>query len=162
MKGIRVVDATGYSCPHHGALAGEQIVLYHRADGYLHRRCRICRDDLMRKYRHRYNERWKGRGEYGQEVRRSRARTKAETIEKYGGRCFCCGEDRPGFLSIDHAKNDGAAHRKEMGGGSEIWNWLRRNNYPQDGRFRLACFNCNLGRAFNGGVCPHESSLKEI
>jgi hypothetical protein len=38
-----------------------------------------------------------------------------------------------------------------------VYQWLVEHGCPQDGRFRILCFNCNQGRALNGGVCPHES-----
>lgn len=80
-------------------------------------------------------------------------RFKAKVIALYGGKCACphCNENRLGFLTIDHPNNDGAKHRRE--GGDKMYRWLRRNGFP-DG-FRVLCFNCNCGRAFNGGVCPH-------
>lgn len=77
---------------------------------------------------------------------------KAEIIEAYGGRCSCCGEADPAFLSVDHVNNDGAEHRREIGRGSLYW-WLRRNNYPPG--FQILCFSCNFAKSKNGGVCPH-------
>lgn len=32
--------------------------------------------------------------------------------------------------------------------------WLARHKYPEG--FQLLCWNCNCGRAINGGICPHE------
>lgn len=46
-----------------------------------------------------------------------RRRLRAEVIAAYGGRCACCGEATPEFLSIDHVNNDGAQHRREINGG---------------------------------------------
>jgi len=83
---------------------------------------------------------------------------KAEVIQHYGGKCTCCGEQNLKFLTIDHANNDGKAHRNAMGrkdwGGKELYKWLRKNNYPTG--FQVQCFNCNLGRSINGGICPHK------
>lgn len=76
-------------------------------------------------------------------------------FEKYGGKCSCCGETTPQFLTIDHINNDGAEHRREIKNIS-IHHWLIKNNFPND--FRLLCFNCNCGRQLNGGICPHQSS----
>ena len=68
--------------------------------------------------------------------------------------CACCGEVREQFLGIDHTKNDGAAHRKELKGasGSALYNWLIKNNYPEG--FQVLCHNCNLSKGFYG-ECPH-------
>ena len=74
----------------------------------------------------------------------------------YGGYvCACCGEKNPGFLTLDHTKGGGRQHRKQLGGGDKVWAWLRRNGFPPG--YRVLCYNCNVGRAANGGVCPHEA-----
>ena len=80
-------------------------------------------------------------------------------LEAYGGRCACCGEGTPEFLSIDHVNNDGEAHRRELKGyGRAIYQWLKRNGYPQDGRFQLLCHNCNMAKGLYGG-CPHRGPV---
>lgn len=82
---------------------------------------------------------------------------KAEVFAAYGGyRCTCCGETEPLFLQIDHINNDGASHRRAIGGSSGLYRWLKRNNYPAG--FQVLCANCNVGKQRNGGVCPHHSS----
>jgi hypothetical protein len=81
-----------------------------------------------------------------------------ECFKAYGGyRCKCCGETEPRFMTIDHVNNDGAIHRKTIGGvhgRSQIYRWLRRHAYPEG--FQVLCFNCNSGRQLNGGICPHK------
>ena len=74
--------------------------------------------------------------------------------------CACCDETILGFLTLDHANNDGKAHRAIVNAGrapsgATIYQWLRVNNYPQNLGLRVLCFNCNAGRQWNGGVCPH-------
>lgn len=78
----------------------------------------------------------------------------------YGNKCECCGELNSGFFTIDHIFNDGSIDRKEHGKGKHIYQKLGRMGYPKD-RYRLLCFNCNMGRAKNGGVCPHVSGGKQ-
>lgn len=85
---------------------------------------------------------------------------KQEVVNAYGGECLCCGEDRVIFLTIDHIHDDGASHRREVGEGSTMYKWLKKNGYPKD-RFRLLCYNCNCGRSKNGGVCPHQEEAVE-
>ena len=80
-----------------------------------------------------------------------------KVFNHYGNQCECCGESNILFLSVDHINNDGASHRKEIGRG-RINQWLINNNFPPG--FQLLCFNCNLGKYRNGGVCPHKSSGK--
>lgn len=91
---------------------------------------------------------------------RARAKLVAEVVAAYGGRCECCGEDEPRFLTVDHPNDDGAQHRRDTGGGSHFYTWLRRQGFPPE--YRLLCFNCNIGRARNGGVCPHERRLRAV
>lgn len=87
----------------------------------------------------------------------ARLRLLHEVVQAYGGRCFCCKESRELFLTIDHVNNDGHKERKTMGGrsGVHLYRSLKIREFPKDG-YRLMCFNCNLGRARNGGVCPHK------
>jgi hypothetical protein len=70
--------------------------------------------------------------------------------------CRCCGERHIEFLSLDHIKDDGAAHRRELGvtGGGQFYAWLRRTGYTYTDLV-VACHNCNIARAFYG-QCPHQ------
>lgn len=86
-------------------------------------------------------------------------RLRLAVLSAYGGRCQCCGETTEEFLTIDHVYNDGAAHRKNIGGGgSSTYIWLKRNGFPKD-RFQLLCMNCNWGKA-RYGQCPHIREAK--
>lgn len=87
-----------------------------------------------------------------------------EMVVAYGGHCVCCGEDEVSFLSIDHIHNDGykdpVAKSKVKGkyqrlGGTSLYRKLKKLGWPKD-RYQLMCYNCNLGKGFNGGVCPHQ------
>lgn len=133
---------------------------YQREDGQWI--CRICQRRRVKQYR---ADSKAGHPEQYERVkanmRRKAAklgrRRKAAAIAAYGGKCACCGECTPEFLTIDHIRNDGRDHRIEMRtGGQGIYRWLEANGYPQDGRFRVLCFNCNMGRSVAGGVCPHQ------
>ena len=73
-------------------------------------------------------------------------------IEAYGGKCRCCGEAENRFLTLDHVNGGGNKDRRAIR--STLWSWLIRNNYPSG--FQVLCYNCNCGRALNGGVCPHK------
>ncbi|HUW17672.1 MAG TPA: hypothetical protein VMW16_00035 [Sedimentisphaerales bacterium] len=79
---------------------------------------------------------------------------KTEVFSAYGGKCVCCGENNLMFLSIDHINGQGTRHRRQIGGSSNLlYRWLRKNNYPKG--FQVLCFNCNRGKYFNNGICPH-------
>lgn len=80
-----------------------------------------------------------------------------EIITTYGSKCQCCNEIEPKFLSIDHINNDGAQHRKQVGSGSRLYKWLKKNNFPKD-NFQLLCHNCNLSKG-SFGICPHQNII---
>lgn len=82
--------------------------------------------------------------------------TKIEVFNKYGNECICCGESNLKFLTIDHINQDGAEHRKQDPSSVTLYRWLKKHNYP-DG-FQVMCFNCNMGRNINGGICPHKDT----
>ena len=89
------------------------------------------------------------------------AAVRCDIIARYGGECSCCGERTEAFLAIDHVNNDGATHRREAGirSGTQMYLWLRRNGYPQEG-FQILCHNCNIAK-HTRGQCPHFTSLAE-
>lgn len=81
---------------------------------------------------------------------------KLEAFQKYGGPvCVCCGETHELLLTLDHINNDGAEHRRSLGyKKAAFYEWLRKNNYPPG--YQVLCWNCNMGKHLNGGVCPHK------
>jgi len=82
----------------------------------------------------------------------AKTRRRANVLLKYGGKCVCCGESQPEFLSLDHINNDGAAHRKEIGQ-SRLYKWAEDNDFPKS--LQILCFNCNMAKGFYG-ICPHQ------
>lgn len=87
-------------------------------------------------------------------LRNLRLTRKAEVFNHYGNICACCSEAEPRFLSIDHKNNDGHKERKGRGGSSDqIIRNIIRANFPDT--YQILCFNCNLGKARNNGICPH-------
>lgn len=84
------------------------------------------------------------------------ARRKQKVILAYGGKCVCCGESNPDFLTIDHILNDGAEERKKFNGynGQSTYSALIKSGFPKD-RYQLLCWNCNMGKRINNGICPH-------
>lgn len=84
-----------------------------------------------------------------------RRELRAEMIAAYGGRCECphCNVDIPEFLTLEHKRKDGAAHRKRVGQNAQAQLLdLKRAGWPTDD-FGLLCFNCNIGAGT--GDCPH-------
>ena len=81
----------------------------------------------------------------------ARLRRKCLVMDKYGGKCSCCGENRSEFLSIDHINGNGNQHRKQIVG--KIYPWLKRNKFPPG--FQVLCHNCNMSKEWNS-ICPHK------
>lgn len=107
-----------------------------------------------------YHEKWReANREKIAAYRKQRARRlRLAALAAYGSKCACCGLDNEWFLSIDHVENNGADHRRETGmkgSGDHLYRWLAKNSYPPG--FQVLCYNCNLGKARNGGVCPHQT-----
>lgn len=92
----------------------------------------------------------------------SRQELKTEVFLHYSKdlKCQCpkCEIKDINFLTLDHVNNDGAKHRKSLGGikkqwtGERIYSWAKNNNYPTI--FQILCYNCNLAKA-KYGKCPH-------
>lgn len=98
------------------------------------------------------------------EVRRKqneRSKVKRYIVIKHYSRgenkCNCCNESNIMFLTVDHIYNNGNSHRKEIGSksGQDTYRWLIKNNFPEG--FQILCFNCNLGKSINKGICPHNN-----
>jgi hypothetical protein len=79
-------------------------------------------------------------------------RTKCEAINKYGGKCVCCGVTHIAFLTIDHINNDGFSRRKTEGVGTSFYRKLVCSDV--DATLQVLCANCNMGKRMTG-VCPH-------
>jgi len=95
-----------------------------------------------------------GRTRINNQVRIRVAILRERVYEGYGNHCASCGETEPQFFTVDHVNNDGHLVRRGRGGaGPDLYYNLIRQKFPDS--FQLLCFNCNLGKARNGGVCPH-------
>lgn len=91
-----------------------------------------------------------------------RLRVKSDVISKYGGKCACCQESELLFLTIDHINNDGSRDRKDndISNSASFYLTLRKSDIRID--LQVLCFNCNLGKQINGGVCPHTHKNKVL
>lgn len=121
-----------------------------------HQRTRPRRLELKR-------QRWHLALERNRQINRERQRRLREVvIKEYGGKCECCGESAPEFLSIDHIFGGGKEHYRQenIRGGTGIYGWLKRNGFPRD-RFRLLCHNCNMATDVYG-ACPHKMPVDPL
>lgn len=79
--------------------------------------------------------------------RQERAKLRQEMLDVYGDRCAFCGFNDKRALQLDHIANNGAAERKEAGGGQsfagwQFYKWLRGQNWSSG--YQVLCANCNL------------------
>lgn len=97
-------------------------------------------------------------------VKLYRLKKRQEVVEKYGGKCRCCGEHRLPFLTIDHVNNDGASDRKELYGSQKgcslKWYLKLCRESPRDD-LQVLCWNCNAAKS-HFGECPHQNGLDKI
>ena len=89
-----------------------------------------------------------------QQNKRLNAANRAKVLDAYGRRCACCGEATERFLTVDHVASNGKEMRQIHGTGNSFYMWLIRRGFPVG--FQVLCFNCNIGRSMNGGICPHK------
>lgn len=136
----------------------------HAKDLALQAERRAANPERQRQYEREYRERHpdkiqetnrRGRERLGPEYwRQWQQARKAQLIAAYGGKCACCGETEPAFLSLDHINGGGRQERKALGN-SGLFKKLRDAGWPKDG-YRLLCMNCQFG-FMHGRTCPHQS-----
>ncbi len=82
-------------------------------------------------------------------------RLKQEILSHYGGgraACVSCGFDDIVCLSIDHVNGGGTRHIKTLGGGSFLYRWLKKNDFPQG--YQTLCMNCQWKKRAINRECP--------
>ena len=147
-----------------------------RGQNYRQHTCKECAKQdhaaRMRKARKADPEKYRihqrdHRKRHTERVRRQRResglRRKLRVFMGYGGaKCVCCGETCLSMLTMDHVNNDGAKHRKELKRGKgrevsiEMYCWLEASKFPKG--FQVLCYNCNISKHRNKGVCEHKLS----
>ncbi len=138
----------------------EEFYIKDKKCGTRSRQCKACfkKYEKVRGHLYRRNN-VERRQEAGIRYRRSE---KIAAMRAYSGpqpSCACpgCSESRIEFLSIDHIDGGGTEHRKQIGsGGSKLYSWLRKNDYPSG--YRVLCHNCNQSYG-SFGYCPHNGEL---
>jgi hypothetical protein len=126
--------------------------------------CKPCNAARTERWRQANYERWRS-------LTRKHAETRTKPkyrilrraiVAAYGGGCSCCSERTTQFLAIDHVNNDGGKARgaQHPHSGLPFLLWIIDNNFPDT--LRVLCHNCNMGRQFNGGICPHLEGSEAI
>lgn len=102
---------------------------------------------------------WLNRDKYNTKNKESYAkrivRLRGQILNHYGSMCKCCHEMNEKFLTIDHINGTGKSHRERTGGAVNFYSSIIKSGFPND--LQILCWNCNCGRALNGGICPHSS-----
>lgn len=120
--------------------------------------CRDCRLAHSREYNHRPGN----MSRIVEKTRLKRKENRINVVNKYGGKCTCCGEHRYEFLTIDHVNGDGAEERKTYqpnregarSRGTTHEFVARLNREPISDRYQILCHNCNQAKHIYN-VCPH-------
>lgn len=92
-------------------------------------------------------------------LKERRAKLKYSVIYHYSkgvNECACCQEKEIKFLCVDHIKGGGTQHRIKIGR-SQLYLWLKRNNFPLG--FQILCYNCNAAKGFYT-KCPHQNKTE--
>jgi len=131
---------------------------------------RICKECANRKAHQYYlnnHEKFNERSKLWKEKNREKVREmskqyrktlKIKALKAYSRdkiRCVCCGEKEIDFLCLDHIENTGKSDRKKYGLGTQFFKWLKANNYPQNLKLQVMCYNCNISKRING-ICIHK------
>jgi len=79
-----------------------------------------------------------------------------KALEKYGGKCQCCGEQTEEFLTFDHigGRRSGAGKNAE----TSLALYYRLYYEGNDPNIRILCYNCNCSLG-SRGYCPHQAEL---
>lgn len=81
---------------------------------------------------------------------------RVEAINALGGRCECCGESEPMFLSFDHIEGVGNAPCRAAGRrGDALIKWMQKRGFDVRGVIRILCLNCHQAITWTG-TCPHQ------
>jgi len=94
--------------------------------------------------------------------KKERFKIKLKIIQVYGGKCACCGETEPKFLTLEHSEGGGQKERIELKGkydSIKLYKFLIRKNFPKG--YKILCFNCNIAKGLYG-ECPHSQKNEKV
>lgn len=76
-------------------------------------------------------------------------------LNKLGGKCDCCGEQKIELLSIDHINGGGNQEKKVLRGANLLKKLKLMNESDLSNKYRCLCYNCNYCIGF-WGKCQHK------
>ena len=118
--------------------------------------CRSCVSEFNKKWRLKHlDEKRRYHREYH---RRTRAQYRDEVFRIYGPSCLCCGERNRRFLTIDHVNGDGKIGRRRKRSHDLMLLRKLAKHGQVDPEFQILCYNCNIGKYLNKGICPHRET----
>ena len=120
--------------------------------------CKLCKANYKRDWRQK-----KGKKYFKKQNRKWKQKLKITIMELYGGKCACCGEDGLPFLTMDHINNDGKKDREKFGSYGmyvHMRDLFYKDKNEALSKYQILCWNCNMGKQHNKGVCPHVSLRK--
>lgn len=93
-------------------------------------------------------------------INRYRRTLRQKIISNLGGMCVSCNISDWRFLSIDHIKAGGLAHRRNLKFSTlQFYLEVLKQGCPQD-KYQVLCFNCNLIKLDEvGGLKPKSSRI---
>jgi len=111
--------------------------------------------EYMKDYNKGYNQRPDIKKRKNRQRREQHKILQRQFLEMYGGVCMCCGEKDIRFLTLDHVNGNGSADRRERSRAAILREALSDLNTE---KYQILCYNCNMGKAINDGVCPHHNN----
>jgi hypothetical protein len=133
--------------------------------------CRLCYNEKHAKFQKTksceyYLKHKENRDEYNRKKReenpklqnffsnRSYHKTRLEVIAHYSPDISCvkCGfKNHIAALSIDHIDGSGNEMRRNVKGHSQIYRWLKKNEYPEG--YQVLCMNCQFIKKHENNEC---------
>jgi len=112
----------------------------------------------IRDYYRDYNQRPEVKNRRNESRREHNTILRRQFFEMYGGVCMCCGKKDIRFLTLDHVNGDGAKDRRGRSQETILREALSDLNTE---KYQILCYNCNMGRSINNGICPHSPHKPE-
>jgi hypothetical protein len=125
-------------------------------NGIQTRKCRICRAQATKKWRKKNKKHVKDYHKKNYPIWEQKQRRICLT--HYGNgklECICCGEKIYQFLTLGHVNDNGQEERRMYNGQLGIMRRLIKLGFPEG--YETVCWNCNLGKRSNKGICPHKA-----
>ena len=74
-----------------------------------------------------------------------------EVIERYGGRCVCCGNSNPKYLELDHKNDDGNVEREALPSSIRGARYFKMVlSQPKREDLQILCANCHGAKRYGG------------